>query len=447
MDKIDKDFKKRGESLISLMDRPIAFQRAFVRLGAGITGALMLSQAVYWAGRTRNQDGWFYKDQQEWEEETGLTRREQEKARRALRSIGVLEEVRKGVPARLYYRVNTAEIEKALLGERRAPSLEEVLTLYASTLSGLSKAGRMRAAKLGVEVEHVDYAKVLKQKGMTCGICGQAITLGPGRDGDALAFDHIRPLSEGGSHCFENLQPAHVRCNSAKACQSADDKQPEIDDGNEIKSADGKQTGLLTDDNLGGLRSTGKTDDGKHAITETTAETTAESTPQPLTPGGKPPVVQGDLVEPEPQEEPPRPRCEIPADMPGPKDPNCKTYRAWANYAMAYRKRYDTWPIWNAKNAGHIGQLINRVGAEQAPRVAAFFLCINDAFYVRRLHPLSQLVADCESVATQMNTNRQMTGTQARQADQTQGNLSNLEEAKRLMREMRERERRAASES
>ena len=29
------------------LDRPIAYHRSFVTLGAGITGAVMLSQAVY----------------------------------------------------------------------------------------------------------------------------------------------------------------------------------------------------------------------------------------------------------------------------------------------------------------------------------------------------------------------------------------------------------------
>lgn len=89
-----------------LFDRPIAFQRVFVKLGVGITGALMLSQAVYWSNRTKDPDGWFYKDQAEWEEETGLTRREQETARKKLVDLGVLQERKKGIPCRLFYRVN-----------------------------------------------------------------------------------------------------------------------------------------------------------------------------------------------------------------------------------------------------------------------------------------------------------------------------------------------------
>lgn len=102
-------------SISNLIDRPIAFQRTYVRLGVGIKGALMLSQAVYWHNRTKNDEGWFYKDQREWEEETGLTRREQESARRHLIEAGYLEEERRGVPCRLFYRVKIDNLDAALM--------------------------------------------------------------------------------------------------------------------------------------------------------------------------------------------------------------------------------------------------------------------------------------------------------------------------------------------
>ena len=86
--------------------RPIAFHRSLVPVVGGALPALLLSQAMYWGARTSDVDGWFWKTQAEWEDETGMTRREQETARRALRSAGVLEEQLLGIPARLHYRVN-----------------------------------------------------------------------------------------------------------------------------------------------------------------------------------------------------------------------------------------------------------------------------------------------------------------------------------------------------
>lgn len=91
--------------LMELADRPIAYHRAFVRVGVGITGALMLGQALYWSRRTDDAQGWFYKTQVEWEEETGMTRREQEGARARLRELGLMEEAKRGVPCKTYYRV------------------------------------------------------------------------------------------------------------------------------------------------------------------------------------------------------------------------------------------------------------------------------------------------------------------------------------------------------
>lgn len=102
-------------TLIDLLDRPVAYQRCFAWLGIGVTGALMLSQAVYWSKRTSDKDGWFYKSQEEWEEETGLSRTEQETARKRLIKAGVMEEDRRGLPARLFYRVKAVELEAKLL--------------------------------------------------------------------------------------------------------------------------------------------------------------------------------------------------------------------------------------------------------------------------------------------------------------------------------------------
>lgn len=103
--------------LTELGQRPIAFQRSYVRVGGSINAALMLSQAMHWA-RTDvaiRRGGWFYKTSREWEAETGLTRREQETARKKLKERGLLEEELRGIPAKLYYRVNLDRLAELLL--------------------------------------------------------------------------------------------------------------------------------------------------------------------------------------------------------------------------------------------------------------------------------------------------------------------------------------------
>ena len=123
------------------------------------------------------------------------------------------------------------------------------------------------------------------------------------------------------------------------------------------------------------------------------------------------------------------PRVEIPSDMPGPKDQNCKTFRAWANYAFAYRRRYGTWPVWNAKAGGQLGQLIDRLGAEAAPQVAAYYVTVNDARLINDCHSLNSLLSRAESLHTQWQTGRQMNGRTARQLEDTQANINAAQEA------------------
>ncbi|HBR7502591.1 hypothetical protein [Klebsiella pneumoniae] len=105
-------------NILPLLDRPIAFQRSFIRLNIGVTAALFLSQMTYWTNRS-DDDGWVYKTQEEWEEETGLSRYEQEGARKKLRSIGVLLEKKKGVPARLFYKIDNDVLFQALVAANK----------------------------------------------------------------------------------------------------------------------------------------------------------------------------------------------------------------------------------------------------------------------------------------------------------------------------------------
>ncbi|ARD61586.1 replication protein [Kosakonia radicincitans DSM 16656] len=105
-------------NILPLLDRPIAFQRSFIRLNIGVAAALFLSQMTYWTNRS-DDDGWVYKTQEEWEEETGLSRYEQEGARKKLRSLGVLIEKKKGVPARLFYKVDNDVLYQALVSANK----------------------------------------------------------------------------------------------------------------------------------------------------------------------------------------------------------------------------------------------------------------------------------------------------------------------------------------
>jgi len=104
-----------AELLLELFDLPVSFNRCLVPITGGVTAALMLSQAI-WTSQAIDcaAHAWFSKCQDQWSDETGLSRWEQETARRALRSAGFLEERRVGMPAKLWYRVRPEAVWRAL---------------------------------------------------------------------------------------------------------------------------------------------------------------------------------------------------------------------------------------------------------------------------------------------------------------------------------------------
>lgn len=74
------------------------------------------------------------------------------------------------------------------------------------------QAGALRRARVhNARIGKVSYAAILRQHGWVCHICGGSIA---GRAD--LHFDHVVPLSRGGSHSNDNIRPAHAFCNLSK---------------------------------------------------------------------------------------------------------------------------------------------------------------------------------------------------------------------------------------
>lgn len=102
--------------------------------------------------------------------------------------------------------------------------------------------------------------------------------------------------------------------------------------------------------------------------------------------------------------------------------------QVWNCYAEAYRKKYQTDPVRNAKVNGQFSQLVKRIGEDAAPSVAAFYVWHNDQFYVRARHPPGLLLRDCEGLHTQWKTGQSVTSSQARKIDETQGRVNVFQE-------------------
>lgn len=74
---------------------------------------------------------------------------------------------------------------------------------------------RRNAIKKATAVEPIDYDLVLRGSLWLCGICQKSLDL------FGYHFDHIIPLSKGGTHTQGNIQVAHAHCNIVKGARVA----------------------------------------------------------------------------------------------------------------------------------------------------------------------------------------------------------------------------------
>ncbi|NBI40189.1 DNA replication protein [[Haemophilus] felis] len=94
--------------------RSIAYRPKLAKLFGGATAEIFFEQILYWQDKAENQDLGVYKTQAELEEETGLSRKEQETARQKLRAIGVLIETYKRLEHRIYYKIDMVKLNDLL---------------------------------------------------------------------------------------------------------------------------------------------------------------------------------------------------------------------------------------------------------------------------------------------------------------------------------------------
>lgn len=90
---------------IRAIGRPIAYHAALARHVGGVATAIFLGQLMYWDERSTDERG-VHKESKQWEEETGLSYREQATARKKLRDLGLLIETPERLNHRIYYKLD-----------------------------------------------------------------------------------------------------------------------------------------------------------------------------------------------------------------------------------------------------------------------------------------------------------------------------------------------------
>lgn len=91
----------------------VSYHPRINRITGSVTATIFMSNLLAWEGHQKDSDGWIYKTRDAIHGETGLTRSEQETARRHLREKGFLEEKLRGVPATMHYRLDLDAINDA----------------------------------------------------------------------------------------------------------------------------------------------------------------------------------------------------------------------------------------------------------------------------------------------------------------------------------------------
>ncbi len=102
-----------------LPNRAVGYSPDLARSVGGATIGLFLSQLLFLSDKGANPDGWVYKSEAEMGRETGLTKREQQTARRKLLSLGVIAIMRGGWKNTYHFKVIWEKLSQVIAGMQR----------------------------------------------------------------------------------------------------------------------------------------------------------------------------------------------------------------------------------------------------------------------------------------------------------------------------------------
>jgi len=114
------------------------------------------------------------------------------------------------------------------------------------------------------------------------------------------------------------------------------------------------------------------------------------------------------------------------------KDQNKKI---WFAYFNAYRLRYGIDPLRNASVNSQVSNLRKKLGVEEACRVVQFYLTHNDSWYVKNTHTFGLCLSNAETLYTQMNKGKAITGTMVKDFEKKVHSQERSEQIQNLWKE------------
>lgn len=98
------------------------------------------------------------------------------------------------------------------------------------------------------------------------------------------------------------------------------------------------------------------------------------------------------------------------------------TNPTWEAYRGAYLAAYHVEPVRNRTVNAQLKHLIERLGQDEAPLVAAWFVGHRNEWYVRQGHSVASLLRDCEKLHTEMLAGVRLHAQDAREVDRLSAN-------------------------
>ena len=92
--------------------QPIAYQPIYAEITGKLTAGVMLSQILYWWGKKEEEE--FYKTNRDFANELKVSLDELKSAKRRLIDLGFILVIKKGLPAKTFYKVNINKVLEAI---------------------------------------------------------------------------------------------------------------------------------------------------------------------------------------------------------------------------------------------------------------------------------------------------------------------------------------------
>jgi len=93
-----------------LHDRPVAYSPKLSYVLGSVKASVLMSQLLYWSDKGMRRDGYIFKTIVEIEDETALSRHEQDSAIKRCKKLDVLDVVLKGIPAKRHFKIDVEKL-------------------------------------------------------------------------------------------------------------------------------------------------------------------------------------------------------------------------------------------------------------------------------------------------------------------------------------------------